>query len=118
MLNRREFLTATGVSAVGAALASVPRFSSLAAMPPAKPDLTLRIAPTTVEIAPGVVYQDAGLQRQSSRPAAAFPRRQTHHGGCAQRHRHAGNRALARAIRIVRSGRLRGGRNAGGRAAQ
>ena len=26
MLNRREFLAATGVSAVGAALASVPRF--------------------------------------------------------------------------------------------
>src|ERR1700687_5154248 len=61
MLNRREFLTASGVSAVGAALASVPRFSSVAALPPPfKPDLTLRIAPVSVEIAPGVVYKTTG----------------------------------------------------------
>jgi FtsP/CotA-like multicopper oxidase with cupredoxin domain len=60
MLNRREFLTVTGVSAVGAALASVPRFSSVAALPPAKADLTLRIAPVSVEIAPGVVIKTVG----------------------------------------------------------
>src|SRR5271169_3612090 len=60
MLNRREFLAVTGVSAVGAALASVPRFSSLATLPPAKPDLTLRIAPVSVEVAPGVVIKTVG----------------------------------------------------------
>src|SRR6202521_1321621 len=60
MLNRREFLTVTGVSAVGAALTSVPRFSSIAALPLAKPDLTLRIAPVSVEIAPGVVIKTVG----------------------------------------------------------
>ncbi len=48
MLNRREFLAVTGVSAVGAALPSVPRSSSVAALPLAKPDLTLRIAPGVV----------------------------------------------------------------------
>jgi hypothetical protein len=41
MLNRREFLTVTGAGAVGAALASVPRFSSVAPLPLAKPDCTL-----------------------------------------------------------------------------
>src|SRR5713226_9280147 len=60
ILNRREFLAVTGVSAVGAALASVPRFSSVAALPLAKPDLTLRIAPVSVEIAPGVVIKTVG----------------------------------------------------------
>src|ERR1700686_2413281 len=60
MLNRREFLAVTGVSAVGAALASVPRFSSVAALPLAKPDFTLRIAPVSVELAPGVVYKTTG----------------------------------------------------------
>jgi hypothetical protein len=38
MLNRRKFLAATGISAAGAALASVPRLSSVAALPLAKPD--------------------------------------------------------------------------------
>ena len=39
MLNRREFLTVAG--AVGAALASASRFSSVAPLPLAKPDCTL-----------------------------------------------------------------------------
>lgn len=60
MLNRREFLAVTGVSAMGAALASVPRFSSVAALPLAKPDLTLRIAPVSVEIAPGNAIKTTG----------------------------------------------------------
>ena len=72
MLNRREFLAATGVSAVGAALASVPRFSSLAAVPPAKPDLTLRIAPTTVEIAPGVTYKTLSYNGKVPGPILRF----------------------------------------------
>jgi len=60
MLNRREFLAVGGVSAVGAALASVPRFGLAAALPPAKADVTLRIAPVSVEIAPGVVIKTVG----------------------------------------------------------
>lgn len=60
MLNRRKFLAVTGMSAAGAALASLPRFSSVAALPLAKPDVTLRIAPVSVELAPGVVYKTAG----------------------------------------------------------
>jgi FtsP/CotA-like multicopper oxidase with cupredoxin domain len=59
MLNRRKFLAVTGMCAAGAALASVLQFSSLAALPLAKPDLTLRIAPVTVELANGVVYKTA-----------------------------------------------------------
>jgi hypothetical protein len=38
MLNRRKFLAVTGISAAGAALASAPRYSSVAALPRAKPD--------------------------------------------------------------------------------
>src|SRR6202051_4483315 len=60
MLNRRNFLAVTGMSAAGAAVASVPRFSSVAGRPLAKPDLTLRIAPVSVELAPGVVYKTTG----------------------------------------------------------
>jgi FtsP/CotA-like multicopper oxidase with cupredoxin domain len=60
MLNRRKFLAVTGTSAAGAAPASVPQFSSLAALPLAKPDLTLRIAPVTLELAKGVVYKTVG----------------------------------------------------------
>src|SRR6202521_1607985 len=68
MLNRREFLTVTGVSAVGAALTSVPRFSSIAALPLAKPDLTLRIAPVSVEIAPGAVIKTVGYNGKTPGP--------------------------------------------------
>jgi FtsP/CotA-like multicopper oxidase with cupredoxin domain len=60
MLNRREFLAAAGTSAVGAALVSTPRFSNLAALPLAKPDISLRIGPASVEIAPGVVIKTTG----------------------------------------------------------
>jgi FtsP/CotA-like multicopper oxidase with cupredoxin domain len=60
MVNRREFLAVTGATAVGAALASVPRFFSVAALPLAKPDLTLRIAPVSMEIAPGTVIKTVG----------------------------------------------------------
>src|SRR6266700_1708316 len=60
MLNRREFLAATSASAVGVALASVPRFSTAAALPLAKPDISLRIAPVNVEIAPGVFVKTIG----------------------------------------------------------
>jgi len=60
MLNRREFLAATGASAVGIALASAPRFSAVAALPLAKPDISLRIGPASVEIAPGVVIKTIG----------------------------------------------------------
>src|ERR1700722_11331107 len=72
MLNRREFLTATGVSAMGVALASVPRFSSLAALPPAKPDLTLRIAPVSLEIAPGNVIKTIGYNGKVPGPILRF----------------------------------------------
>jgi FtsP/CotA-like multicopper oxidase with cupredoxin domain len=72
MLNRREFLAVTGVSAVGAALASVPRFSSVAALPLAKPDLTLRIAPVSVEIAPGVVIKTVGYNGKVPGPILRF----------------------------------------------
>jgi len=60
MLNRREFLAATGASAVGVALASAPHFSNVAALPLAKPDISLRIGPASVEIAPGVVIKTTG----------------------------------------------------------
>jgi FtsP/CotA-like multicopper oxidase with cupredoxin domain len=60
MLNRRKFLAVTGMSAAGMAIASLPRFSSVAGLPLAKPDVTLRIAPVSVELAPGVVYKTAG----------------------------------------------------------
>ena len=60
MLNRREFLAATGTTALGAALASLPRFSPARALPLAKPDLSLRIAPVSLEIAPGVVMKTIG----------------------------------------------------------
>ena len=60
MLNRREFLTAAATSAVGATLASAPRFSNVAALPLAKPDISLRIGPASVEIAPGVVIKTIG----------------------------------------------------------
>jgi FtsP/CotA-like multicopper oxidase with cupredoxin domain len=68
MLNRREFLTVTGAGAVGAALVSVPRFSSLAAPLPAKPDVTLRIAPVSVEIAPGTVINTVGYNGKAPGP--------------------------------------------------
>ena len=79
MLNRREFLAVTGVSAVGAALASVPRFSSVAALPPAKPDLTLRIAPVSVEIAPGVVIKTVGYNGKVPGPILRFREGKTRH---------------------------------------
>lgn len=60
MLNRREFLVATGASAAGLGLASLPHFSPLAALPLAKPDISLRIAPVTVEIALGVAIKTIG----------------------------------------------------------
>ncbi|HEY2645621.1 MAG TPA: multicopper oxidase domain-containing protein, partial [Candidatus Acidoferrales bacterium] len=72
MLNRREFLAVTGTSALGAALASAPRFSSLAAIPPAKPDLTLRIAPVSVEIAPGSVFKTTGYNGKVPGPILRF----------------------------------------------
>src|SRR4029077_4140539 len=72
MLNRREFLTATGVSAVGAALASLPRFSSLAALPLAKPDLTLRIEPVSGALSPGVVYKTTGYNGKVPGPVLRF----------------------------------------------
>jgi len=68
MLNRRTFLTVGGASAVGAALASLPRFSSVAALPPAKPDLTLRIAPVSVEIAPGKIIKTVGYNGKAPGP--------------------------------------------------
>src|SRR5258708_3583131 len=60
MINRREFLAATGAGAVGAALVSVPHFSAVAALPLARADISLRIAPVSVEIAPGVVIKTIG----------------------------------------------------------
>jgi FtsP/CotA-like multicopper oxidase with cupredoxin domain len=68
MLHRREFLAMTGASAVGAALASVPRFSSLAALPPPKADVTLRIAPVSVEIAPGTLIKTVGYNGKAPGP--------------------------------------------------
>jgi len=68
MLNRRKFLTIGGASAVGAALASLPRFSSVAALPLAKPDLTLRIAPVSVEIAPGKIIKTVGYNGKAPGP--------------------------------------------------
>jgi FtsP/CotA-like multicopper oxidase with cupredoxin domain len=59
MLNRREFLAA-GAGAAGAALASAPHFSALAALPLAQPDISLRIAPASVEIAPGTLIRTIG----------------------------------------------------------
>jgi len=68
MLHRREFLAMTGASAVGAALASVPRFPSLAELPPAKADVTLRIAPISVEIAPGTTIKTVGYNGKAPGP--------------------------------------------------
>ena len=69
MLNRREFLTITGASAAGAALGSAPRFAPvLAALPPAKADVTLRIAPVSVEIAPGTVIKTVGYNGKAPGP--------------------------------------------------
>jgi FtsP/CotA-like multicopper oxidase with cupredoxin domain len=68
MLNRREFLALTGTTAAGAALASVPRFSSLGALPLAKPDIALRIAPVSVEIAPGTVIKTVGYNGKTPGP--------------------------------------------------
>lgn len=68
MLHRREFLAMTGASAVGAALGSLPRFSSLAAPPRAKADVTLRIAPVSVEIAPGTVIKTVGYNGKAPGP--------------------------------------------------
>src|SRR5258708_6016123 len=73
MLNRREFLTATGVSALGGAFASVPRFSSVTAHPPpAKSDLPLRIWTVSGEIAPCVVYKTTGYNGKVPRPIHRF----------------------------------------------
>jgi FtsP/CotA-like multicopper oxidase with cupredoxin domain len=60
MLNRSEFLAVTSATAAGGALASLPRNSALAALPLAKPDISLRISPVTVEIAPGVAIKTVG----------------------------------------------------------
>src|SRR5216684_1333467 len=68
MLNRREFLAVTGASAVGTALATLPRFSSVAALPLAKPDFTLRIAPVSLEIAPGTVIKTVGYNGKAPGP--------------------------------------------------
>jgi FtsP/CotA-like multicopper oxidase with cupredoxin domain len=68
MVNRREFLAVTGASALGTALASVPRFSSIAALPLAKSDLTLRIAPVSLEIAPGTVIKTVGYNGKAPGP--------------------------------------------------
>src|SRR5260370_41719897 len=68
MLNRREFLAVTGASAIGTALATLPRFSTVAALPLAKPDFTLRIAPVSVEIAPGAVIKTVGYNGKAPGP--------------------------------------------------
>src|SRR6266849_5924373 len=68
MLNRREFLAVTGASAVGTALATLPRFSSVAALRLAKPDFTLRIAPVSLEIAPGTVIKTVGYNGKAPGP--------------------------------------------------
>src|SRR5215469_11115176 len=69
MLNRRAFLTISGASAAGAALASVPRFAPvLAAFPPAKPDISLRIAPVSLEITPGTVIKTVGYNGKAPGP--------------------------------------------------
>src|SRR5215469_12320583 len=68
MLNRRSFLTMTGAGAVGAALASLRRFSRVEALPLAKPDLTLRIAPVSIEIAPGKVIKTVGYNGKAPGP--------------------------------------------------
>ena len=60
MLNRREFLAATSATAAGVALDPVPRFSAIAALPLARPDISLRIAAVSVEIAPGTVIKTIG----------------------------------------------------------
>src|ERR1700692_3851112 len=73
MLNRREFLAVTGVSALGAVLASEPQFSAMAALPLAKPDLALRIAPVSVEIAPGVVIKTVGYNGKVPGPILRMP---------------------------------------------
>jgi len=58
----------TGASAAGAALGTVPRFLPLAALPAAKADVTLRIAPVSVEIAPGTVIKTVGYNGKAPGP--------------------------------------------------
>jgi len=68
MLNRREFLAVTGASAIGTALTTLPSFSPVHALPLAKADFTLRIAPVSVEIAPGTVIKTIGYNGQAPGP--------------------------------------------------
>ncbi len=68
MLNRREFLAVTGASAISTALTTVPSFSPAHALPLAKPDFTLRIAPVSVEIAPGTVIKTVGYNGKAPGP--------------------------------------------------
>src|SRR5712692_3495752 len=68
MVTRREFLAVAGATAAGSALIKVATPASLAALPRAKPDFTIRIAPVSVEIAPGAVIKTVGYNGKAPGP--------------------------------------------------
>ena len=68
MVTRREFLAVAGATAAGSALIKVATPSSLAALPRAKPDFTIRIAPVNLELAPGAVIKTIGYNGKAPGP--------------------------------------------------
>ena len=68
MVTRREFLAVAGATAAGSALIKVATPSSLAALPRAKPDFTIRIAPVNLELAPGAVIKTVGYNGKAPGP--------------------------------------------------
>jgi FtsP/CotA-like multicopper oxidase with cupredoxin domain len=68
MVTRREFLAVAGATAAGSALIKVATPSSLAALPRAKPDFTIRIAPVNLELAPGAAIKTIGYNGKAPGP--------------------------------------------------
>jgi FtsP/CotA-like multicopper oxidase with cupredoxin domain len=68
MVTRREFLAVAGATAAGSALIKVATPSSLAALPRAKPDFTIRIAPVNLELAPATVIKTVGYNGKAPGP--------------------------------------------------
>ena len=70
VLNRREFLTTVG--AAGLALSMGESRLTWAQMPAPKPDVVLRIAPITVELAPGRIVHTVGYNGTAPGPILRF----------------------------------------------
>ena len=83
-MNRRQFLTAAGAAAIHMGNRSI--FPDLAwpAQAPNKADFTLRIAPVSVELAPGKIVKTVGYNGTVPGPILRMHEGVSSHRGCLQ----------------------------------